>query len=411
VSPPPNRLTESQPAIMRLTEAQAVALAAAGRRLASSKSWWGDPDVENEERTVIRVRPTGVGEWELRVADAVGAVAVADLQLLIGPKIPDDHLLYLFACSGQFPRLDPQHTTVGKGSSLWELVATWFVNAAEKVLRKDLIRDYRLHVATLPLVRGRIQALNTSRALLKGQVAITCEFDDFDEDNPLNRLLLAAALAVGSSQILPADLRQRSRRISLRLDGVGRLRPQDLRAVVDRRTDYYRDAVTLAKSILASAGRSLEEGPEAAWSFLIRTPEMVEAGLRQILAEGLGQHWPVTKGHLQLPGSTKTLNPDLVFRDGLAIGDVKYKLTGQDWNTGDLYQAVSFAAGYRTQRALLISFSPYGEVLPELTVGDIRVMHIPWRASVHIHPEEAASILVAEVSDWLEMITRTGDWP
>jgi 5-methylcytosine-specific restriction enzyme subunit McrC len=314
VSPPPSRLTESQPATMRLTQGQAVALAAAGRRLVSSKSWWGDPDgSENEERTVIRVRPAGAGEWELRVADAVGAVAVADLQLLIGPKIPDDHLLYLFARSQQFPRLDPQHTTVGKGSSLWELVATWFVHAAEQVLRKDLIRDYRPNVAALPLVRGRIQALTTSRALLKGQVAITCEFDEFDEDNPLNRLLLAAVLAVGGSQILPADLRRRARRISLRLDGVGRLRPQDLRAVVDRRTDYYRDAVALAKSILASAGRSLEEGPEAAWSFLIRTPEMVEAGLRQVLTEGLSQRWRVAKGHLQLPGSTKTLNPDLVF--------------------------------------------------------------------------------------------------
>src|SRR4029453_5812315 len=107
--------------------------------------------------------------------------------------------------------------TVEKGRSLWELVATWFVDAAEQVLRKDLIRDYRPHIATLPLVRGRIQALTTSRALLKGQVAITCEFDEFDEDNPLNRLLLAAALAVGGSQILPADLRGGARRISLPL--------------------------------------------------------------------------------------------------------------------------------------------------------------------------------------------------
>ena len=235
-------------------------------------------------------------------------------------------------------------------------------------------------------------------------MAITCEFDEFDEDNSLNRLLLAAALAVGGSQILPADLRQRARRISLRLDGVGRLRPQDLRAVVDRRTDYYRDAVALAKSILASAGRSLEEGPEAAWSFLIRTPEMVEAGLRQVLAVGLSQRWQVAKGHLQLPGSTKTLNPDLVFGDGLAVGDVKYKLTGQDWNTGDLYQTVSFAAVYRTRRALLISFSPDAEVLPELTVGDIRVTHMPWQASRGTSPEDAANLLVAQVSTWLDQV-------
>jgi 5-methylcytosine-specific restriction enzyme subunit McrC len=406
VSPPPNRLTESQPTILHLTEAQAVALAATGRRLASSKSWWGEPEgAENEERTVIRVRPAGGGDYELRVADAVGAIAVADLQLVIGPKIPDDHLLYLFARSRHFPRLDPQRAALTRGRSLWELVATWFVEAAEQVLRRDLIRDYHPHVAALPLVRGRIQPLATTRTLLKGRVAITCEYDEFDADNALNRLLLAAAFTIGGSRILPTDIRRRARRISLRLDGVSRLRSQDLRAAVERRTAYYRDAVALAKSILAGAGRSLQEGQEAAWTFLIRTPEMVEAGLREVLADGLGPRWPVAKRGLQLPGSTKTLNPDLVFGDGVAVGDVKYKLTAADWNTGDLYQAVTFAAGYRTRWALLISFSLHDEVLPDLTVGDIRVTHIPWRASSNIPPEDAASMLVAHVSKWLSSVT------
>jgi hypothetical protein len=35
-------------------------------------------------------------------------------------------------------------------------------------------------------------------------------------------------------------------------------------------------------------------------------------------------------------GGSKTLNPDLVFDGGRATGDVKYKLTGNDWNTEDL---------------------------------------------------------------------------
>jgi hypothetical protein len=132
---------------------------------------------------------------------------------------------------------------------------------------------------------------------------------------------------------------------------------------------------------------------------------MVEAGLREVLADGLGPRWPVAKRGLQLPGSTKTLNPDLLFGDAVvAVGDVKYKLTGPDWNTGDLYQAVTFAAGYRTRRALLISFSLHDEVLPELTVGDIQITHIPWRASGDVTPADAASHLVAQVLEWLSSL-------
>jgi hypothetical protein len=395
-------LVESVPQSLELTFDQAAALASLGRRMASSKSWWGDPEGETKEKTVIRVRSEARGRWEVRVADAVGAVSIGDLQLLVQPKITNEHLLYLFARSGHYPRLEASRANLAAARSLWELVAAWFVDAVEVVLRRDLIRDYQDHTDELAFVRGRIQTLATSRSLLKGRAFVSCDFDEFDADNPMNRVLLAAASVVARSPVLPSVLRQRSRRVALRLDGVGPLRRKDLRVQVDRRTSHYRDALILGRSVLEGGGRSLSGGPEAAWTFLIRTPEMVEEGLRRILVDALAGSHKLTKQGLQLQGSTKTLNPDLVFDGGSAIGDVKYKLTGKDWRTADLYQSVAFATGFGAKRSLVVTFGNASTPLPALQVGDVRVTNLVWQASDTVQPAAAGTLLASQVMNWLE---------
>jgi hypothetical protein len=132
------------------------------------------------------------------------------------------------------------------------------------------------------------------------------------------------------------------------------------------------------------------------------TPELIEAGIRAVLTEGLAPAHTVTKKGLQLTGSTKTLNPDLVFDDATAIGDVKYKLTGPDWRTSDLYQVVAFATGYRTNRAAIVGFATGGESLAPLQVGDVEVRYFAWDASVATTPVGAAQDLVDAIRDWLD---------
>lgn len=140
-------------------------------------------------------------------------------------------------------------------------------------------------------------------------------FDDFSFDTPLNRVVLAAIREVAESAALPASLRLRSVRLMAWLDGVGGLQPQDMTVEVDRRTHHYERPLGLALHILRHVGRHLATGTDVAWSFLIRTPEMVERGLLSILVDRLGPA-RVRKGRLQLAGSTLNFNPDLVFDGG-----------------------------------------------------------------------------------------------
>jgi len=72
-----------------------------------------------------------------------------------------------------------------------------------------------------------------------------------------------------------------------------------------------------------------------------------------------------------------TFNPDLVFEHGLATGDVKYKLTGSEWNRDDLYQAIAFATIYESSHSAIVGFRDLGvDELSGLGVGKLQVHHL-----------------------------------
>jgi hypothetical protein len=138
-----------------------------------------------------------------------------------------------------------------------------------------------------------------------------------------------------------------------------------------------------------------------AWSFLIRTPEMIERGLLGILADRLGPA-RVRKGHLQLAGSALTFNPDLVFDRGRAIGDVKYKLSTGEWDRADLYEVIAFAEAYRASQGLILRFREPGvPAIADLSVGTKTVHEVTWRADPSVDPVDAANEVAEEVAHWL----------
>ena len=386
-----------------MTHEEARELQELGQRLASKKSWWGT-DEPPEDTTVVRCVPHGRGQWSVRVSDAVGIVAIPSLQIVIEPKIPISHLLYLFAASGAFPRLDNQRVKASLGRSLFELVAEWYIAAMELVLRQGLIRDYHDLTNVTPFIRGRLDVPNAGRAYYAGRTDFLCHFEEFGFDTPLNRVLKAASRAVLGSQLLKPDLRRRAAGIVARLEDVGDLQTSDLRVRVERKTQHYSEPHLLALHVIRTLGRWLGHGAAGSRAFLIRTPEMIEEGLRKLLSERC-QGWTIRKGQLALGSTSMTLNPDIIVDNGIAVADVKYKLAGSEWKRSDLYQVVTFAAGYRAPFAAIVDFRP-PEVspLPLVPVGDTSVIQLSWIADRSLEPDAVASTLAATFSDWLASV-------
>jgi hypothetical protein len=131
---------------------------------------------------------------------------------------------------------------------------------------------------------------------------------------------------------------------------------------------------------------------------------MVEAGVRRILQDALGPH-RLRKQRFQLADSSVSFNPDLVFDDGTAVGDVKYKLSSGDWNRQDLYQAIAFAEAFGAEDAVVVRFRTTETAsVRDAHVGGQIIHEVTWLADSG-HPAAIAAASVADaVAEWLSSV-------
>ena len=396
-------ITESKEALITLTLDEASALRATGQRLASSSTYWGSKPDDGEDRTVVSCEPTSSSHWRVTVRNAIGVIRVHGLQIEVLPKIDRDHFWYLAEKSQIVPRMDEQRADLMLGRNLWELMARWYITRLAEVLRSDLIKDYRTHVEALPAASGRIQVMPTARSYYAGRLSLTCEYELFDSDTAPNRVLKAAAIAVLASPLGSAKVRKDARRLLAAMYEVGPLRAGDQFVSLDSRAGHYHDAHLLARQILAAQLREPHHGDDTGWAFLLRTPDLIEEGIRQILAEQLEGVCSVTKQGMQIPGTSLRLQPDLVLDGGQAIADVKYKLHNGSWNRSDLYQVTTFATGFGAKRVAIFCFDQRtaGDRAPDLRIGDVALHTICWPCDPHTTPSEAADTLARRCAEWL----------
>jgi hypothetical protein len=101
------------------------------------------------------------------------------------------------------------------------------------------------------------------------------------------------------------------------------------------------------------------------------------------------------------------LNPDVVFNDGLAVCDVKYKIFDAEWSRADLYQSVAFAAGYDAESAAVLGFAtPNLPLPPAVRFGKIGVESIAWDIGPLSDPRESAAALIVAVRAFVVRAAR-----
>jgi len=395
-------LTESVATTLELTAAEAEALRAIGRRMARQAS-----GTEEAQKSLIECLSLDGKTWRVRVMNAVGVIGLpGDVKIIIRPKIPVPHLVFLLQIGGVLPRNERSAANFSSALGFQELIAAWFIDSLEALFRGGLERAYVLQRSKLPIVRGRIDVRVTAVDFARGDQGISCEYEELLEDTPLNRILIAAARRIARSDLMPSELRRRARTVTHSVPHIGVLRRNDLRFQPDRLAARYIDAVSMARLLLDGAGVGFEDGEERGASFLLPTPLAIESALRRLVADSLLSHARVRKGKLPLGSSGLTINPDLVIGD-VAIGDVKYKIWQGSWERPDLYQIVTFAIAYGRNDALHIGFGGAHSEGP-LQVGHVNVWRVAWNVSEELLPEESAVLFQEQVHRWWVAVNDPG---
>jgi hypothetical protein len=174
---------------------------------------------------------------------------------------------------------------------------------------------------------------------------------------------------------------------------VGPLRRSDSRFQPNRLHSRYSRVLPLAKLVLAGKGASITTGDFAGRGFLIPTPGLIESGLRNVIAGALSPR-DVRKRRLRQVEGGISLNADLVIERGRAVGDIKYKHFGGDWDRASLNQIVTFATGFGAKIGFIVGFGgcPDARMSVQGKLGDVAVRKFAWDASSDPHPEQSANL-------------------
>lgn len=392
---------ESTPVELQLDTVQLTLLRALGRELAANSVWWGRQQVTND-KSVVEVRLLGDDKYSVKFRDVVGVVRLGGLQVRVKPKIPELHFSYIIRRSEVAPRTASADSSVGAAAEYFRLLALWCVKESEALLRRGLRVDYAEYSDELEEVRGRIDVIPTAMLNYLGQPLAFCQFEELGEDTPLNRVIRAACQSIAAHPRFDVDIQRRANRVVSRMESVGRLKAADRYVRLSRLTLSYHRVLPLAKLILQGSGVSARVGDYTGTAFLLRTPELIESGLRNIISGGLHEIG-VRKQRLLLGDTGMSINPDLVFGDIIAVGDVKYRYLGPDWDRTSLYQAVAFASAFRTQRCAIFGFTSGvgGKTLKPVPIGDVLARSFAWDASQDMLPNESEKMLLTEIRDWI----------
>lgn len=382
---------------------------------------------EEDQRTAIVVsrRPNATG-WSVSVRNAIGAVSVGDRQILVSPKIPSAHfaMLAMLAVDSEAARVADGTLQLEADESALPAVWLTFLDALALTLRADLHHDYVEVADDPPFVRGRLDPRATVVNLARGRLRFPAVFEDLSVDNPVNRTLRSACLAVenGASAVArslahAADapqylvhrrIERRARESSYHLSQAGDLQPGDLLVEIPRLAVHQRRALIIARHILTGVGRSVRVGECRASCFLQPTPSIAEAAIRNLLGTELGSGTIVSKRGRKVAGLS--FNPDLVVRrnpgspsEMLATGDVKYRLRSENWPRRTLEQAITFRQVFGAQLGFFVDFATDdgGDGDQEINIGGVKFHRLSWPARESVTPGEAAARVVTSCRTFL----------
>ena len=208
----------------------------------------------NVVRAPTLMTATKDAEYYLTPGSTVGAVELADLSVLIQPKIGISKLLSM-ACyaMGAYRSQDQRLFDFEEEETLPDTLALALSAAARRAFSRGLLHDYLTREEALYTVRGRIRFDEQIRRRFGIPMPIEVRYDEFTNDILANRLVKAATARLGGMRLRSQPARIGLGWIAGMLDNISPVEfaPKDVPEVrFDRLNEHYRGVVELSRLIL-----------------------------------------------------------------------------------------------------------------------------------------------------------------
>ena len=321
----------------------------------------------------------GEAAYELTPGSTVGAVELADISVLIQPKIGIPKLLSI-ACyaMGAYKSQEQRLFDFKEDETLPDTLALALSAAAKRAFSRGLLHDYLTREEALYTVRGRIRFDEQIRRRFGIPIPVEVRYDEFTDDILANRLVKAAAARLGVMRLRSQPARRGLGWIAGMLDNIAPVdfAPKDVPEVrFDRLNEHYRGVVELSRLILRHSAFESKRGQVRASGFLVDMnvvfQEFVTVALREALGASADAFRERTIDSLDRGGQVH-LRPDLVWKEGptyVFVGDAKYKrIRDERVPNADLYQLLAYLTALDLPGGMLI----YAEGEADPVIHDVR---------------------------------------
>ncbi len=302
--------------------------------------------------------------YVLTPGSTVGAVEVADLSVLITPKIGIAQVLSM-ACyaMGAFKPQEGLFDYPEK-FALPDVLALALGKAARQAFGRGLYHGYVTQEEALLTVRGRIMFTEQIRRRFGTPLPVEVRYDEFTDDIPHNHLVKAAARRLSRIRLRSKDARVGLGWIGAMLDNVSLVEyaPRSVPEVTfNRLNEHYRTVVGLARLILQHTAFESGRGEVRASGFLMDMNVVFQEFVTTALRENLGLtqrefgEWSIDSLDT---GNRVHLRPDLTWRRNgrcVFVGDAKYKdISDRRMPNADIYQLLAYSTAADLPGGLLI---------------------------------------------------------
>lgn len=256
--------------------------------------------------------------------------------------------------------------------SILEVLIRLYCDLLWEAVHKGMVRRYESRQDNLVVLRGRLNVAQQLRHNLARPDRLHCIFDEFTQDNALNRVLKAAL------RVLFRFARTESSSKSLAellfcFEGVADMPARAIQweqATTDRLSERYAPLIRMARLFIDGATPDLTAGGGDGFAVLFDMNQLFEEyvgkQVQYITAEhGLVAKLQGPKRHLAVRDGGAPcfeLRPDIVVMETgnhLAVIDTKWKRlksngVREEISTSDLYQMFAYAKQYQVPTVILL---------------------------------------------------------
>lgn len=256
--------------------------------------------------------------------------------------------------------------------SILEVLIRLYCDLLWEAVHKGMVRRYESRQDNLVVLRGRLNMAQQLRHNLARPDRLHCTFDEFTQDNVLNRALKAALRVLFRLAKTESSAKSLAELLFC-FDGVADMPASAIhweQVTTDRLSERYTPLIRMARLFIDGATPDLTAGGGDGFAVLFDMNQLFEEyvgkQVQRITAEhGLVAKLQGPKRHLAVRDGGAPcfeLRPDIVVMETgnhLAVIDTKWKRlksngVREDISTSDLYQMFAYAKQYQVPSVILL---------------------------------------------------------